>query len=51
MEGLMEDGELRKSTERLPPTDPKTAVAAVWDMDRMFELLATIDPEAAVHLG
>jgi len=48
---LLEDGTIRETTKRLPRVDPTPATTAVEEMDRFFELITAIDPEAAFVLG
>ena len=41
---LAKDGTRFETTNRLPPDDSQSAVAAVQEMERFFELFAQIDP-------
>ncbi|HLQ76469.1 MAG TPA: hypothetical protein VK210_03895, partial [Terriglobia bacterium] len=51
MKVLLEDGTKRETTKRLAPVDPKSATAALEEMERFFKLFSAIDPEAAFVLG
>jgi len=41
---LAADGTRFETTKRLPPDDSQSAIAAVQEMERFFELFAQIDP-------
>src|SRR5262249_33645230 len=41
---LAKDGTRFETTNRLPPDDSQSPVAAVQEMERFFELFAQIDP-------
>jgi hypothetical protein len=51
MEAWSEDGTRTATTTRLPRVNPESALAAVKEMERFFELFTLIDGEAAFHLG
>jgi hypothetical protein len=51
MQARLEDGTVRETTKRLPLCDPNSALAAVRDMERFFELFTQVDLEAAMLLG
>jgi hypothetical protein len=51
MKVWLEDGTIRQTTKRLARTDPEPAKSALEEMERFFELVAAMDPEAAFVMG
>jgi hypothetical protein len=48
MLSVMEGGTVRETTHRLASSDPGSAEAATWEMDRFFQLFPSVDAEAAM---